>query len=592
MNAENAFAKISDADIIALPTAQLPEVETDTVIAPVPVSAVPIEQAAASLGRSAPDALWKYYDWKRNLLFAVGRWNGPAGKKAKILPISWIRDASGVERFAFKHQPSPRPLYGLPELSERPNASVVVVEGEKSAEAAKAVFPSSVVVTSPGGSNAALRADWTPLAGRSRVLIWPDLDAPGIKYATIVANILVDLGIPEVLIVDAQRLGQVDSSGNRRETIPGWDVADAISEGHDLGKLRASAVEAAQPHKPGPRFLSFGSFTMSNDGLVVAKEGKGKDAATETLWVCSAFEIIGRARDPNGREWARWLRWTDDDKREHLHPVKDAELHGDPRSLCAALAARGLRISTTHRPHLVDYLNCARVDRRITIVGRTGWHDIGGTSVFVLPAETIGIAGRETVVLDTNGASPYDSRGSLQEWQDSVGTLTKGHRLPILAISTALAGTLLHLVGMDGGGVNLFGRSSRGKSTCGECAASVWGKGSSPGYVRSWRATANALEAAAAISSDTVLILDELGVVEAREAGAGVYQLASGTGKGRSARDGSLRSSLTWRVMVLSTGEMPMAANQRGSLWPEGAGRTSGSTARHSGRRKQRVWCL
>src|ERR1700733_2874940 len=146
MNAENAFAKISDADIIALPTAQLPEVETDTVIAPVPVSAVPIEQAAASLGRSAPDALWKYYDWKRNLLFAVGRWNGPAGKKAKILPISWIRDASGVERFAFKHQPSPRPLYGLPELSERPNASVVVVEGEKSAEAAKAVFPSSVVV--------------------------------------------------------------------------------------------------------------------------------------------------------------------------------------------------------------------------------------------------------------------------------------------------------------------------------------------------------------------------------------------------------------------------------------------------------------
>jgi putative DNA primase/helicase len=138
--------------------------------------------------------------------------------------------------------------------------------------------------------------------------------------------------------------------------------------------------------------------------------------------------------------------------------------------------------------------------------------------------------------------------------------LTAGHRLPILAISTAFAGACLHIAGMDGGGLNLFGSSSKGKSTCGECAASVWGKGSSPGYVRSWRATANALEASAAISSDTVLILDELGVVEAREAAAGVYQLASGTGKGRSARDGSLRSSLTWRVMVLSTGEMPMAS--------------------------------
>jgi len=344
MNVENAFAKISDADIIALPTAQLPEVETDTVVAPVPPSAIPIEHAAASLGRSAPDALWKYYDGKRNLLFAVGRWNGPDGKK--IRPISWIRDASGAERFAFKNQPSLRPLYGLPELHERPDASVVVVEGEKCVEAAKVVFPSSVVVTSPGGSNGALQTDWTLLAGRSRALIWPDLDAPGIKYATTVANILVDLGIPEILIVDAQRLAEVEPSGNRREMTPGWDVADAVAEGYEPGKLRAAAVAAAQPHEAGPRFLSFGSFTMSNDGLVVAKEGKGEDAATETLWVCSAFEIIGRARDPNGREWARWLRWTDDDKREHLHPVKDADLHGDPRSLCAALATRGLRIST------------------------------------------------------------------------------------------------------------------------------------------------------------------------------------------------------------------------------------------------------
>jgi putative DNA primase/helicase len=560
MKVEAAFAKLLEADISALPISQLPEVESETVITPVPTSAAPMEQAAAHLGRSAPDFLWKYFDGNRNLLFAVARWNGPTGQKAKVLPVSWIRDASGSERFAFRHHPAPRPLYGLPELRERPYASIVVVEGEKCVEAANAVFPFSVVVTSPGGSNGALQADWTPLAGRARVLIWPDLDAPGTKYATTVASILADLGIPEISIVDAERLAEIDLEGRKRETITGWDVSDAIDEGCAPEKLRADAVAAAQPHKSGPRFISFGYFTMSTEGLVVAKEGKGEDAAIETTWVCSAFEIIGRARDPSGREWARWLRWTDDDKREHLHPVKDADLHGDPRSLCAALATRGLRISTTHRPHLIDYLNRARVNRRITIVGRTGWHDIGEKSVFILPAETIGIAGRETVVLDSSGSSPYDSRGTLQDWKDSIGTLTKGHRLPVLAISTAFAGPLLHIAGMDGGGVNLFGRSSRGKSTCGECAASVWGKGSSPGYVRSWRATANALEAAAAISSDTVLILDELGVVEAREAAAGVYQLASGTGKGRSARDGSLRSSLTWRVMVLSTGEMPMAA--------------------------------
>jgi putative DNA primase/helicase len=299
---------------------------------------------------------------------------------------------------------------------------------------------------------------------------------------------------------------------------------------------------------------------MSNDGLVLKKSGKGEDTNPEVIWICSPFEIIGRARDSNGRDWARWLRFVDDDGREHLLPVKDADLHGDARALCSALAGRGLRISTGFRAHLLDYLNRARVDRRITIVSRTGWHVVGDMSVFVLPSGTIGSAGRETVVLDSQAASSYDSRGTLDEWKKSVGQLTAGHRLPILAISTAFAGACLHIAGMDGGGVNLFGSSSKGKSTCGECAASVWGKGSSPGYVRSWRATANALEASAAISTDTVLILDELGVVEAREAAAAVYQLASGTGKGRSTRDGSLRPSLTWRVIVLSTGEMQMAS--------------------------------
>jgi hypothetical protein len=147
------------------------------------------------------------------------------------------------------HQPTPRPLYGLAELNEQPDASVVVVGGEKCIEAAKKVFLFSVVVTSPGGPYAAMQADWTPLAGRSRVLIWPDHDAPGFKYSTTVADLLRDLGIPVVLIVDTQRLGEVDPSGRRREAITGWNVADAVSEGHDLRKLRALALEVARPHK-------------------------------------------------------------------------------------------------------------------------------------------------------------------------------------------------------------------------------------------------------------------------------------------------------------------------------------------------------
>jgi uncharacterized protein (DUF927 family) len=55
------------------------------------------------------------------------------------------------------------------------------------------------------------------------------------------------------------------------------------------------------------------------------------------------------------------------------------------------------------------------------------------------------------------------------------------------------------------------------------------------------------------------LVLDELGVVEARDAAAAVYGLSNGAGKARAARDGSLREPKSWRVLSLSSGEIPIA---------------------------------
>ena len=78
----------------------------------------------------------------------------------------------------------------------------------------------------------------------------------------------------------------------------------------------------------------------------------------------------------------------------------------------------------------------------------------------------------------------------------------------------AFAGPLLGLIGREGGGFNFYGQSSRGKTTLAEASASVWGKGGRPGFVRSWRSTANALEATAALHTDTLLVLDELSVVD------------------------------------------------------------------------------
>ena len=127
-------------------------------------------------------------------------------------------------------------------------------------------------------------------------------------------------------------------------------------------------------------------------------------------------------------------------------------------------------------------------------------------------------------------------------------------------ISTAPAGALLYLTAIEGGGVHVYGPSSIGKSTLLALAASVWGRGDVHGYVRTWRATANGLEGAAALATDTVLILDELGQVHPREIGYALYTLADGAGKSRAARDGSLRETRSWRVITISSGEIPVDA--------------------------------
>jgi hypothetical protein len=55
--------------------------------------------------------------------------------------------------------------------------------------------------------------------------------------------------------------------------------------------------------------------------------------------------VIGACRDPNGRNWGKWLRWRDGDGRVHTRHVADAALQGDPSALCGGLADEGLSIN-------------------------------------------------------------------------------------------------------------------------------------------------------------------------------------------------------------------------------------------------------
>jgi putative DNA primase/helicase len=172
-------------------------------------------------------------------------------------------------------------------LAARSDAPVVICEGEKSADAAARVFPNCVCITSPGGSQAASKADWSPLEGR-RVLVWPDADEPGAKYAATVAGNLHGLGC-EVSIIDAMALASMAPDGGKHEPEKGWDAADAVAEWQDLAALRQAADGLAKAFVPGAP----GAFDGNREA--------------QPFWTMSLLPASGIKPEPISWLWRHWL---------------------------------------------------------------------------------------------------------------------------------------------------------------------------------------------------------------------------------------------------------------------------------------------
>lgn len=147
--------------------------------------------------------------WRYNDTFYVVRKDKPDGGK-DFLPLWW-----NGSKWLWKAPPTPRPLYGKQHLAIKPNAPVLVVEGEKTADAAALIYPSAVVITWLGGCKAIDKADWSPLTGR-RCVLWPDADAVGREAMAKLAPRLLKAGADQVRIVHPPS-----------DVPEGWDLADA-----------------------------------------------------------------------------------------------------------------------------------------------------------------------------------------------------------------------------------------------------------------------------------------------------------------------------------------------------------------------------
>jgi len=293
-------------------------------------------------------------------------------------------------------------------------------------------------------------------------------------------------------------------------------------------------------------------FRLTDKGVYYRATDRNGGASLQ--WVCDPLEVEARTRDGDGGSWGFLLAFNDPEGTHKRLAIPARLFAGDSTELRARLSDEGLSVAAgPARNRLAHYIATRYPKAFVRVAETIGWHGDG----YVLPHRSFGAsaAGLFYQSGDERSRNPFREHGTLDAWIGTVAKLCQGSPRLVFPVALAFAGPTLHLLEMLSGGFHFYGASSKGKTTALAVGASVWGRPELGGFVRTWRATGNALEAVAAAHSDATLFLDELREVEPREVVQTVLMLGNGSGKQRMKSGGSLRVSLSWRLLYMSTGE-------------------------------------
>ena len=364
-----------------------------------------------------PAQLWTYRYANGAFACYVARWNVPGeeGEEKEYRPLVLQN-----RRWKQKGLPVPRPLYNLPMLYERPNAPVLVVEGEKTSDAVRDLLPSYIPTTSMFGADAPHWSDWTPLKGRE-VVIWPDNDPDGQLYARSVAALVLKAGASGVRIVHLP------------EGLPAkWDLADPVPASVDPEALLAEAEPyVADEEEPDTdeRVEGQGGRLSSGDLLLRwAREFAelfcdGEEAFADVLMDGQRKTLP--IRSTGFKRWLRRLHWERTGKGATQEALTHAVENLDAQAALAGQRRVYLR-TASHEGSL--YIDLGDDSQRVVEVDAEGWRVL---------REPPGVRFRRTL---TTEALPAPARGDPSEGISTLrGFLNVGDEDFVLCVAWLLA---------------------------------------------------------------------------------------------------------------------------------------------------------
>ena len=485
-----------------------------------------------------------------------------------------------------------KPPYNLQEIIAKPDKPVMIVEGEKVVETAKHLFPEFVLTTSCMGALSARSTNWSFLKGRD-VVITPDNDRQGAKYAKDLSDILTRQEAKTISGFDSKKLGRfiiIEGKPTRRDApVPDkYDLADSVLDGwtaeliHEWKNhadfspfFEATSDVAATRELPkeGEEVFYIGgvNYKLSEKGNSLwweKVETNARTGDTVTTWVrlSGYMKPTHCTVDASGNHGLLVNIVTINKKK--VECFFSREEFATEKDTTKLLLVKGLPI-----PHLRPancyalnfYLNNFKPEFKAVGIDMVGWQNDNAT--YILPfandsnnSYTCLKDGKKpiTYILQQKGAVSriLKKKGTLEEWQRTVGTVVKGNHLHSFSILVALTAPALKLLGEEGGFIHYAGSTSIGKSTILHVAKSVWGFEN----LGSFRTTDNALESACKNANDGMLFLDEIGEVAPDALSNIVYMVANGSTKGRSDRGGEAKGVSYFTVLAQSAGETGLEA--------------------------------
>jgi hypothetical protein len=291
-----------------------------------------------------------------------------------------------------------------------------------------------------------------------------------------------------------------------------------------------------------------------------------KDGDTLRVPVCADLELIAMTKDVDEQRWSVRIGFLN-----RVGEVKEIDvphniIQSDERRVYAKLADAGFWMSTdaTAKRAFIALLNDSMPEKVIRQCYTPGWQ---GDNQFVTPlGEVLRVQEEEEdeiVLHESMRAHDGEKKGSLESWQDAVHRGVVMDKTPHwgLGLCLGVAAVIVDRLNEDSFGVNIFGSSTRGKSTMQIMAASMWANPRPDyGVLHNFRTTDNGMEALLERGNGVGCHLDELAQMpDTRFLAKFVFMIAGGTGKKRMQANTEDRKSKRWRTVITVSSERALS---------------------------------